>query len=170
MQGTLPTKNLRKNTDGLLFAWPPGGQPFCVLSVRGRWLSRSADVPAHLMTSSHALKVSPRYDGINIIVNIRYEMVGILGQTLQYTYEPRKLSNLEFKIEEAVYSNGGATRVIYNRHGVGEYARRSAAYLNGGMPAEMALMRCERAPTPLFWVRARAKQRIGAPVGTGGTR
>lgn len=62
--------------------------------------------------------ISPRYDGINVIVNIRYEMVGILGNTLEYTYEPRRLSNLEYKIEEAVYSNAGVSRTIYNRHGV----------------------------------------------------
>ena len=54
-----------------------------------------------------------RYDGINVIVFIRYDMA---GQTdLEYTYEPRALSDAEFKVEETFYTNNSQTRTIFNR-------------------------------------------------------
>lgn len=62
-------------------------------------------------------EISPRYDGINVLVNIEYEMVGIPGLTLRYVYKPRVLSALEYKIEEAIYTNARQSRTIYNRHG-----------------------------------------------------
>eukprot|EP00730_Choanoeca_flexa_P001710 TRINITY_DN10750_c0_g1_i2.p1 TRINITY_DN10750_c0_g1~~TRINITY_DN10750_c0_g1_i2.p1 ORF type:complete len:412 (+),score=74.78 TRINITY_DN10750_c0_g1_i2:531-1766(+) len=57
-----------------------------------------------------------RYDGLNIIVYIRYEMTG--SNRLRYTYEPRALSNAEYKVEQVVYTDDQLTRTIYNRHGV----------------------------------------------------
>jgi hypothetical protein len=59
-----------------------------------------------------------RYDGITIIVNINYEMVGVTGTTLKYVYEPRLLSQLEYKIEDAQMIESGSTRDVYNRHAV----------------------------------------------------
>lgn len=58
-----------------------------------------------------------RYDGITIIVNINYEMVGLSGNQLQYTYEPRMLSQLEYKIEESQVVGPGA-RDVLNRHAI----------------------------------------------------
>ena len=60
--------------------------------------------------------VSPRYDGINIMVTIEYNMVGIAGNTLRYTYKSRQLSDLQYKIEQVVYANSGATRTVYSRY------------------------------------------------------
>eukprot|EP00045_Choanoeca_perplexa_P008389 m.77603 g.77603 ORF g.77603 m.77603 type:complete len:506 (+) comp14474_c0_seq1:119-1636(+) len=57
-----------------------------------------------------------RYDGLNVIVYIRYQMSG--ASSLKYTYEPRALSSAEFKVEQTVYSEDQSTRTIYNRHGV----------------------------------------------------
>ena len=54
-----------------------------------------------------------RYDGLNVIVYIRYEMSGV--SNLKYTYEPRALSNAEFKVEQTVYTEDQSSRTIYNR-------------------------------------------------------
>ena len=52
-----------------------------------------------------------------MLIDIRYEMVGITGSSLKYTYQPRILSDLEYKIEQ-IKPTGESTRSVYNRHGV----------------------------------------------------
>lgn len=56
-----------------------------------------------------------RYDGINILVSINYEMTGVSGSGLQYTYIPRLLSDLEYKIEEPQIINGVVLDVVILR-------------------------------------------------------
>ena len=40
------------------------------------------------------------------------------GTRIKYIYTPRQLSDLEYKVEQAVPSSNGAERMIYNRHGI----------------------------------------------------
>eukprot|EP00037_Helgoeca_nana_P032851 m.415631 g.415631 ORF g.415631 m.415631 type:complete len:432 (-) comp29704_c0_seq1:174-1469(-) len=57
-----------------------------------------------------------RYDGINIVISVLYEMEGIAGSTLKYTYIPRLLDNLEYKIEETQLLGAPNVRDVLNRH------------------------------------------------------
>jgi hypothetical protein len=60
-----------------------------------------------------------RYDGLNILVMVKYEMVGVAGKTLTYTYTPRVLSNLEYKIADDQAIDGKENhRLDVNRHAI----------------------------------------------------
>eukprot|EP01147_Barroeca_monosierra_P003065 gene3065-5842_t len=57
-----------------------------------------------------------RYDGLNVIIYVNYEMEG--ANNLRYTYQPRTLNSAEFKVEEVFLFENSTRRKIFNRHGV----------------------------------------------------
>eukprot|EP00040_Diaphanoeca_grandis_P004119 m.27122 g.27122 ORF g.27122 m.27122 type:complete len:469 (-) comp15691_c0_seq1:160-1566(-) len=63
---------------------------------------------------------SYRFAGINIVMYISYSMLQLdfTGDAIEYKYEPRLLSDLEYKIEEEKILDGGNSREIFNRHAV----------------------------------------------------
>eukprot|EP00043_Microstomoeca_roanoka_P013422 m.131488 g.131488 ORF g.131488 m.131488 type:complete len:445 (+) comp15745_c0_seq4:124-1458(+) len=117
MHGTL--KNLA--TGEVVRSWPDNSRPYSVDQSD----TRSGDIVSvrELLQASNtnvnqdtATGASIRYDGLNVIVYINYETVG--SSSLRYTYQPRTLTDAEFKVEETIYADNGKRRQILNRHGV----------------------------------------------------
>ena len=61
---------------------------------------------------------SSRYDGLNIVVYIKYEQSKKIGDnSIVYTYVPKVMADLEYKVESIHYEDDGRKYEIYNRHG-----------------------------------------------------
>lgn len=62
---------------------------------------------------------SRRYDGLNIVVYINYKQSQKIGDnSIVYTYVPRVMADLEYKVESIHYEDDGMNYEIYNRHGI----------------------------------------------------
>jgi len=62
---------------------------------------------------------SRRYDGLNIVVYIKYEQSKKIGDnSIVYTYVPKVMADLEYKVESIHYEDDGRKYEIYNRHGI----------------------------------------------------
>mmetsp|Transcript_35742 Transcript_35742/g.93460 ORF Transcript_35742/g.93460 Transcript_35742/m.93460 type:complete len:490 (-) Transcript_35742:181-1650(-) len=58
-----------------------------------------------------------RYDGINVVIYITYGLESF-SRNIRYTYKPRILSDLEYKVEELVADENSTSQVEYNRHAI----------------------------------------------------